>query len=50
MVVVILQKGVHMDEMDSFVLETFLKMVLEILDGCKDISEAKDKIKALLEK
>lgn len=48
---VILQKRwVHMDNMNCFELETFLKMVLEILNGCKNISEAKDKIKALLDR
>lgn len=39
-----------MNEMNSFELETFLKMILEILNGCKDIEEARDKIKALLER
>lgn len=39
-----------MNEMNSFELETFLKMILEILNGCKNIEEAKDKIKALLER
>lgn len=39
-----------MKEMNSFELETFLKMILEILNGCKDIEEAKNKIKALLER
>ncbi len=37
-----------MEEMNTFELETFLKMILEILNGCKDIEEAKAKIKALL--
>ncbi|MBQ8514655.1 MAG: protein phosphatase [Ruminococcus sp.] len=39
-----------MEEMNSFELETFLKMVLEILNGCKDLQEAQTKIKALLER
>lgn len=39
-----------MNEMNSFELETFLKMILEILNGCKNIEEARDKIKALLER
>lgn len=39
-----------MEEMNSFELETFLKMILEILNGCKDLQEAQDKIKALLER
>ena len=36
------------DEMSTYELETFLKMVLEILNGCKTIEEAREKIKALL--
>ncbi len=36
--------------MSNFVLETILKMVLEILNGCKDIEEAREKIKALLDR
>jgi len=39
-----------MNEMNNFELETFLKMIIEILNGCKDIEEAKEKIKALLER
>lgn len=39
-----------MEEMNSFELETFLKMIVEILNGCKDIQEAQEKIKALLER
>jgi len=39
-----------MDEMNSFELETFLKMILEILNGCKNLEEAREKIKALLER
>ncbi len=39
-----------MDEISTFEIETFLKMILEILNGCKDIEEAKEKIKALLER
>ena len=37
-----------MEEMNTFELETFLKMVIEILKGCKDLEEAQSKIKALL--
>lgn len=37
-----------MEEMNSFELETLLKMFIEILNGCKDLAEAKEKIKALL--
>ena len=36
--------------MKEFELETFLKMVLAILDGCKDLQEAKERIKTLLER
>lgn len=39
-----------MENMSTFELETFLKMVLEILNCCKDIEEARKKIKALLER
>ena len=39
-----------MEDMNSFELETFLKMILEILNGCENIEEAKAKIKALLER
>lgn len=39
-----------MEEMNSFELETFLKMILEILSGCQDIEQAREKIKALLER
>ncbi len=37
-----------MNEMNTYELETFLKMIIEILNGCKDIEEARTKIKALL--
>ena len=39
-----------MEEMNTYELETFLKMILEIIKGCKDIEEAENKIKALLER
>ncbi len=39
-----------MEEMNTYELETFLKMILEILKGCKSIEEAREKIKALLER
>lgn len=45
-----------MEGMNSFELELrifsrmFLKMILEIMDECKDIEEAQEKIKALLER
>lgn len=41
-------KEKRMEDMNSFELRTFLKMIIEILNGCKDIDEAKEKIKALL--
>lgn len=44
------RKENEMDEMSGFEQETFLKMILEILNGCKNLDEAKDKIKALLER
>ncbi len=44
------RKEKNMKEMNGFELETFLKMILEILNGCKDIEEAREKIKALLER
>ncbi len=44
------RKEKAMEEMNTYELETFLKMILEILNGCKDIQEAKEKIKALLER
>ena len=39
-----------MEDMNSFELETFLKMIIEILNGCNDLEEAKKKIKALLDR
>lgn len=44
------RKEKNMEDMNSFELETFLKMILEILNGCENIEEAKVKIKALLER
>lgn len=39
-----------MDEpMTDFQFRTILKMVLDILEGSKDIEEAKEKVKNLLE-
>ena len=43
-------KEKNMEDMNSFELETFLKMILEILNGCNDLKEAQEKIKALLER
>ena len=39
-----------MNQVSEYEIETFLKMILEILKGCEDIEEAQDKIKALLER
>ncbi len=38
------------EQMTDYQFQTMLKMILEILDSCKDIEEAKEKIKALLNK
>lgn len=38
----------EMEEMNTFELETFLKMILEILKGCESLEEAQGKIKDLL--
>ena len=39
-----------MEVMTDYQFRTILKMVLEILESCKDVEDAKDKVKALLEK
>ena len=39
-----------MEVMTDYQFKTILKMVLEILESCKDVEEAKEKVKALLEK
>lgn len=39
-----------MNQVSEYEIETFLKMILEILKGCKDLQEAQEKIKALLER
>ena len=44
------RKEKTMEDMNSFELETFLKMILEILNGCNDLKEAQEKIKALLKR
>lgn len=36
--------------MTDYQFKTILKMILEILNSCKDIEEAKEKVKALLNK
>lgn len=38
------------EEMTDYQFQTILKMILEILDNCKDVEEAKEKVKALLNK
>lgn len=38
------------EQMTDYQFQTILKMILEILDSCKDIEEAKEKVKALLNK
>ena len=44
-----MQKGENMEEgMTDKQFNKVLKMILLILEGCKDIEEAKEKIKALL--
>lgn len=42
-------KGVRMEEMTDKQMSLIIKMILEILEGCKDLEEAKAKIKALLD-
>lgn len=42
-------KGEQMEVMTDKQMSLILKMILEILEGCKDLDEAKEKIKALLE-
>lgn len=36
------------EQMTDYQFQTILKMILEILDNCKDVEEAKEKVKALL--
>lgn len=38
------------EQMTDYQFQTILKMILEILENCKDIEEAKEKVKALLNK
>lgn len=38
------------EEMTDFQFKTLLEMVIQILDGCKTVEEAKAKIEALLNK
>ena len=44
------QKGAKMNGMTDKQFEAFIKLILEILDSSRGIEEAKEKIKALLEK
>ena len=44
------RKEKEMENMTDKQMDTMLKMILEILNGCKTIEEAQDKIKALLTK
>lgn len=36
------------NEMTDFQFVTMIKMILSILDGCKDIQEAKDKLNDII--
>lgn len=38
-----------MELMTDKQMNLIIKMILEILEGCKDLDEAKEKIKSLLE-
>ena len=38
------------EDMTNEQMYTMLRMILEIVEGCKDLEEAKEKIRALLEK
>ena len=38
------------NEMTNEQMYTMLRMIIEIMEGCQDIEEAKEKIKALLNK
>lgn len=44
------RKEKDMNPVSEYEIETFLKMILEIIKSCKDLQEAQDKIKALLER
>ena len=44
------QEGDKMDGMTDKQFEAFIKLILEILHSSKDLNEAEEKIKALLEK
>ena len=41
-------KAVHMEEMTDKQFDKILKMVAMILDGCKDLDEAKERVNDLL--
>nr|DAD89186.1 MAG TPA: Regulatory protein sdiA lactone, quorum sensing, TRANSCRIPTION [Siphoviridae sp. ct5Px37] len=36
------------EQMTDYQFQTFLKMILEILNGCRTIEEAKEKVESLL--
>lgn len=38
------------ETLTDYQFQTILKMILEILDNCKDVEEAKEKVKNLLNK
>lgn len=38
------------EEMTNEQMYTMLRMILEIMEGCKDLEEAKEKVRALLNK
>lgn len=43
------RKGGRMnEEMTNEQMYTMLRMILEIMEGCKDLEEAKEKVRALL--
>lgn len=39
-----------MNQVSEYEIETFLKMILEIIKSCDSIEEAQNKIKTLLER
>ena len=41
--------GTMSEEMTDKQMNLIIKMILEILEGCQDLEQAKEKIKALLE-
>ena len=43
------EKGEHMDNMTDKQFKTILEMFDMILDGCKDLEEAKQKVQKLID-